>query len=195
MKSTYLRAGAAALACALALSGCGGSDGDKLLRVTVYGINKGDLVLQNNGANDLKITTPGQHYFDDMLETDESYNVTVKSVPANVEKCEVIRGTGRAVLHVSDVQVSCIIKSHDLRGTITGLGSAAGLVLVNGADRVPVEPGATTFAMSKVPEDAPYGITILTQPAGRTCTVVNGVGKMGSAAIDNVAVNCTATGG
>jgi hypothetical protein len=63
-------------------------------------------------------------------------------------------------------------------------------VLVNGTDRVVVPAGATTFAMAKVPQDGVYGIAILTQPAGQTCTIANGGGTMGATDINNVAISC-----
>jgi hypothetical protein len=99
------------------------------------------------------------------------------------------------------VLVNCITNSYELGGTITGLGNATGLVLVNGAARPEIAAGATTFNMTvlkadgtyisgKVDDGSPYGITVLTQPAGKTCSVQNGVGTMGAAAVTNVQVNC-----
>jgi hypothetical protein len=43
-----------------------------------------------------------------------------------------------------------------------------------------------------VGDGSPYGVTILAQPAGRSCTVVNGVGTMGNAAVKTVLVTCVA---
>jgi hypothetical protein len=55
-----------------------------------------------------------------------------------------------------------------------------------------VAAGATTQTMNPVFEDGPYGITILQQPAGQTCSVSNGTGTMGSTDENNnnVVVNC-----
>jgi len=189
MKSSYLRAGAA-LACTLALSACGGSDGDMLLQARVFGVTKPSLVLQNNGGSDLTLERSGSFYFDNLIPADDEYNVTVKSVPPNVEECIVHNGKGRAVFSVNTVEVECIIKTHALEGSITGLGNATGLVLVNGSDRREIPAGATSFAMAKVGEDAPYGITILQQPAGLACSVLGGIGTMGTDDIRTVQVNC-----
>jgi hypothetical protein len=196
MKSSYLRAGVA-LACALALSACGGGGGGGqfTLSGTVYGATKNGLILQNNGGSDLAIpasTAPQPFVFPDLLRVDAEYNVTVKanSIPPNAEKCEVSAGRGRASFSVSNVQVICTLKTHALGGTITGLGNAGGLVLVNGPERVDIAAGATTFDMLKVGEDSPYGITVLTNPVGLQCTVANGTGTMGTTNITNVAVSC-----
>lgn len=192
MKSSYLRAGAA-LACALALSACGGSDGDLVIGGEFAGVTKPGLVLQNNGGADLAIEPNsvgvGRFQFPELVETDASYNVTVKSQPSNAEKCTVFNGTGRAGYHIGNIFVNCTIRQHALGGTVTGL-TGNNLVLVNGADRVAVPAGATSFAMAKVNEDAPYGIIILTQPDNQTCTVANGTGTMGAKDVTNVAVTC-----
>jgi hypothetical protein len=41
-----------------------------------------------------------------------------------------------------------------------------------------------------VAQDAPYGVSILANPAGQSCTVANGVGTMGPADVNNVTVTC-----
>ncbi|MFC0254157.1 hypothetical protein [Massilia consociata] len=191
MKSSNLRAGVA-LACALALSGCGGSDGDMFLGGEFAGVTKPGLVLQNNGGSDLPITPTGngsgRFAFAELVETDSRYSVTVKSTPSNAEKCEVSNGTGKVAFDITNIYVYCTIKTHALTGTITGL--TGNLVLVNGSDRIPVAAGATTFAMSRVNEDAPYGVAILTQPDNQTCTVANGSGTMGTSDVSNVTVSC-----
>ncbi|KFC68010.1 hypothetical protein [Massilia sp. LC238] len=191
MKSSYLRAGAA-LACALALSACGGGDGDRVISGSFSGVTKPGLVLQNNGGSDLVINPTnggiGNFYFPDMVETDSDYNVTAKSFPSNAETCTVTNGKGKVAIDINTIYVECTIRQHELKGTVTGLTGT--LVLVNGSDRVTVAPGATSFTMAKVNEDAPYGIAILTQPDNQTCTVANGSGTVGQADITNVTVTC-----
>jgi hypothetical protein len=196
MKNSYLRAGIAALACAAALSACGGSSGSLLLGGRVTGVTKDGLVLQNNGGHDYAITAAsltssgGTFYFPDLISIDETYNVTVKAIPTNNESCNVVGGTGRSAFNVGSVQVVCTLKTHALTGTVVGLGNATGLELVNGQDRKPVAAGATTFAMDPVGEDVPFGVTVLTQPAGLNCSVAGGARTMGSADVTDVVVTC-----
>lgn len=196
MKSSNLRAGVA-LACMLALSACGGSDGRYMLAGSISGVTKPGLVLTNNGGSDYAVPVPAQgtgyggfRFPDLLLDSDDTYNVEVKSVPPNVEKCEVFNGRGRVAFDINTVSVVCTIKKHELKGTIGNL-KGSGLVLINGADRQEIAAGATAFTMAKVSEDAPYGVSILQQPAGQNCTVANGTGIMGSADVTNVAVTCT----
>ena len=200
-----LRAGLA-LACALSLTSCGGGDGEFYLSGVVYGINKGDLVLTNNGGSDKKITAAGTFYFDDLVDADSNYNIEVKSVPDNIASiadCKVTGGRGKATFNISSIVVSCTINTHELGGTVTGLaGANAPLVLVNGSDRVEIAPAALpagtapasvpqTFAFAKVAEDAKYGVVILSQPTDRRCEITNGNGTMAKANITNVQVTCT----
>lgn len=192
MKSSTLRSGAA-LACALALSACGGSDGDLYLGGSFAGVTKPGLVLTNNGGDDLVVnptsTGLGEFYFSKLVETDSSYNVKVKSIPSNALECKEYDNTGKVAFSINTVRIVCTIKQHELKGSVTGL-TGNNLVLVNGADKVAVAPGATAFSMAKINEDAPYGVAILTQPDNQTCTVANGTGVMGAADVSNVAVTC-----
>lgn len=194
MKSSYLRAGAA-LACAVALTACGGSDGQLVLGGQFAGVTKPGLVLTNNGGNDKAIDPPsngsgaGDWAFDNLISTDDRYNVQFKSKPSNVSDCRIENASGRAGYHVYTVYVTCDVRRHGLSGSISNLKGK--LELVNGSDKVTVEAGATSFKMADIPEDAPYGVTILTQPAGQTCSVSNGNGVVGPAPVTNVAITCT----
>lgn len=117
------------------------------------------------------------------------YAVTIQNQPTG-ENCAVSGGTGTmAESDVSDVTITCSAQAHGLGGSIVGLG-AAGLVLANGSDTLVVASGATTFLMPTVHYGVPYAVTVQTQPAGLTCSVVNGSGTMGAADVSNVAVTC-----
>ncbi|QNA90662.1 hypothetical protein G4G28_23020 [Massilia sp. Dwa41.01b] len=193
MIRSHLRAGFA-LACALSLSACGGSDGEIYLSGKVSGVTKPGLVLTNNGGSDLPITAGSASYRFPPVETDSNYNIEVKSQPENVEKktdCVVSNGIGRAVFNMSNIDVTCTIWRRALGGKIEGLGNRSGLVLVNGADRVAIPANATEFQMAAVSQDAPYGITVLPQAGAPQCTVENGSGIMPAAPVTTVVVRCT----
>ena len=76
-----------ALACALGLSACGGGSGDLPLAGTITGgVTKDGLVLQNNGGDDLAVPAGATSFqFAEPLSTDDEFNITVKSMPSNVE--------------------------------------------------------------------------------------------------------------
>lgn len=193
MKSSYLRA-SAALACAALLSACGGDDGQLLLGGTISGVTKTGMVLTNNGGSDYAIPVPSNgtgitnFLFPGLISSDDKYDVQVKSKPSNVEACTLFYNSGRAGFNVTNIEIYCTFKTQALTGTVSGLKGE--LVLINGSDRVTVPAGATTFAMAKVAQDAPYGVSILTNPANQSCTIANGVGTMGAADVNNVTVTC-----
>jgi hypothetical protein len=200
MKSMYLRF-CVAMACALGLAACGGNSGNLLLGGHVIGLTRDGLVVQNNGGTPFPVPANSIVYsFPDLIGNDQKYNVTIQSSPPSAV-CTVVNGTGTSGAYsVTSVDITCITKPYDLGGTVSGL-DASGLVLVNGSDRQEIPAGATSFTMTrknadgsyasgKVGDGSPYGVTVLTQPAGRSCTVNNGVGTMGAAAVMSIQVNC-----
>lgn len=202
MKSLYLRS-SIALACALGLAACGGGDENLQLGGTVSGLLKDGLTIQNNGGPELAIPAGANSFvFPQLISSDSGFNVTTKNLPASTT-CDIVNGSGKTGSYsVYSVEIRCLTKSYDLGGTVSGLDSD-GLVLINGSAQQIIPAGATTFKMTKydakdpkvvvggqVPDGQPYGITVLAQPAGRTCTVANGSGFMGSGPQTNVAVTC-----
>ena len=198
MKSSILRAGVVALACALGLSACGGGSGDLYLTGAVYNVTKDGLVLTNNGE-DLAVTTPYTSFqFNNRISTDDQFNITVKSVPSNVEKisdCIVTNGKARANYYtIAQIRVDCAIRQRKLTASIVNL-TTSGLVIINGADRKEVAAGTATVPMAPVNEYGAYGVTVLQQPAGQTCTVSGGgngkgAGTMGATEDTTVTVTC-----
>lgn len=70
--------------------------------------------------------------------------------------------------------------------------TASGLVLATaGQSDLAVPPGATAFAFAqKVPWGTAYAVTVKTQPAGQTCTVVNGTGTVANSDVNGIVVEC-----
>jgi len=101
-----------------------------------------------------------------------------------------------------EVFYNCSIKSFPLGGNVTGLTSG-NLTLINGSNggQITVAGSTTTSPLPftlpvPVQFGASYGVSVLTQPDGFTCTVANGTGEMKDAqeaagGVKDVAVNCT----
>lgn len=196
MKSSTLYAGAA-LACALGLSACGGGNGDLPLTVSIQGgVTKTGLTLVNKSNGDEVAVPAGavSVQFPKFLSTDDEFNIDTKTLPSNVEKCTFSNNKARAnyyTVYTSAPAVFCTIKTHPLTVTVKGL-TDAGLVLVNGSDRQTVTPNGgadVAVKMVDIPEDGPYGVTILSQPGTpatatapaqqtQTCTISGGSGTM-----------------
>ena len=74
---------------------------------TVTGLVGGSVLLQNNGGDDLAVTTNGDFTFAALLSDGSGYDVTVAEQPSG-QTCVVINGNGMvAGVDVVDVQVVC----------------------------------------------------------------------------------------
>lgn len=198
MKSSFLRP-VAALALALGLAACGGSE-SFVVKGTVDGQAYDGLVLTNNGV-DLPIAKGTPTFsFPGSLEYGETYNVLVKTNPPH-QTCEAnpnFNADTAGRMATINVPVRCVINAYTVGGKITGL-TTEGLVLTNGTTggTIAVVKDATVFVFAApVAFDQSYGVTILKQPTGQTCTITNGVGVMGDAKVENIQVTCnTSIGG
>jgi N-acetylneuraminic acid mutarotase len=81
--------------------------------------------------------------------------------------------------------------SYTVGGTVTGF-TGTGLVLQNnGGSNLTVSANATSFTFATpVASGGVYSVTVLSQPAGESCTVTNGDGTA-TANVANVSVTCT----
>jgi hypothetical protein len=196
MKSSILRAGVVAAACALGLSACGGGSGDLVLSGAVSGVTADGLVLQNNGGSDLVVPAGASSFqFPDRVSTDDQFKITVKNTPSNASGCTVINGSARAnYWSIAQISVSCTLKTHKLIVQIEGL-NGTGLEIVNGTDKKVVPAGATSIEMTDVFQGAAYGIAVLNNPTGLSCTVGGGdtgtgTGVVKETDVNNVVVTC-----
>jgi hypothetical protein len=97
-----------------------------------------------------------------------------------------------------DIRYVCAVNTYPLTGVVNGL-TGDGLVLANGSTASPVSVSAAkdsagvatgaavTFAMNSVPYGTTYGVTVLTQPTGQTCTVTGGKNGAGGGTMDDAA--------
>ncbi|MCE9501246.1 MAG: hypothetical protein K8R21_12235 [Leptospira sp.] len=96
---------------------------------TISGLISNGLVLQNNGADDQTIGYAGTAF--SFPTKTSSYNVTVKSSPI-LANCTATNGTGTATADVSNITISCTLKTLNIAGNVTtiagsGVGSADGI--------------------------------------------------------------------
>ncbi|MDB4980480.1 MAG: hypothetical protein JWM82_1232 [Myxococcales bacterium] len=161
---------------------------------TTSGLVGTGLVLQNDTAGDLSVTTNGVFAFAAPAHGGDAFAVTVKTQPSSpAQTCVVSQGAGTvAAGNVTTVSVDCTTNTYAVGGMVTGL-TGAGLVLQNSlGDNLSVTAaGAFTFA-KKVASGAAYAVTVLTQPSSpsQTCVVTAGSGTISTAAVTNVAVAC-----
>lgn len=198
MNSLYTRCGAALL-CASTLAACGGGDdGAFPLSGTINGLNREGLILSNKGKQLTVVyaNTPTSFTFPDTIATDAEFEVLVAQSPAG-QTCVPTNNKSKANYYTyNQTVINCTTEPFVLGGSISGL-TANGLVLVNGSATVSPVANATSFTFGKtVFNGLPYGVTVLSQPAGLTCTVLNGTSinkpesKMPMADVNDIVVNC-----
>lgn len=207
MKFSYVSAGAA-LALAAALAACGGK-AQFTVQGLVQNLNNSGLVLANGGST---VTVPAgatSFAFAQQIDYGTDYNITVQKNPDHMT-CSVTNGSGSAG-HTVTIQagVTCIQNSYTLGGQFTGLtadatgaartvtllnGTAGGGVTISSANATNTTTGTGDFAFgTAVADGQAYGVTIVTQPTGLTCTLANGAGVMRDATVSNLQLTCVPT--
>ena len=179
---------------ALLFGGCGvGSAKPATVGGTVTGMSGASSLVLVNDAKMLVVTADGTFHFDS--ETNAPYNITINTQPAG-QTCVVESGTGYIPTNgsnVTSVKISCSA-SVLVGGTVSGLASAATVVLQNsGADPITVAANGTFAFTVPTADAAGYAVTVKTQPANQTCTVSNASGTVSAtntANAKNVIVTC-----
>ncbi|HMN44939.1 MAG TPA: hypothetical protein PKE27_10215 [Povalibacter sp.] len=102
-----------------------------------------------------------------------------------------------AVERSATVTCTTTVSAHSIGGTVNGL-VGQGLILVQGAEQLAIQPGggAALFTFpTPVAQGAAYAVSVAQQPQYQICSVAAGSGTMATADIANVVVNCaTETG-
>ncbi len=212
MKFSLIRpAGALALALSLASCGGGGDDNDFSIKGVVEGLEYSGLVLTTNGqdlavAPPAKAEDPVEFTFPNRIGYGDEFNISIKTQPAhqtcipNQQFPRSVYGTGGELTQIN-ARFICEVNAYNIGGKIIGLTAAnTGLTLTNGSSGGSIVPTADAAGAPfeyimplKVEYGVTYGVTIVTQPVGRFCTVSNPTGTMGDAAVTNIDVTCVPT--
>ena len=163
----------------------------------VSGLGFGEsVVLLNNGVGATTVSANGPYFHNTAVADGAAYAITVQTPPAG-KVCTVTAlgsGTANGPNNVVSANVSCAAPlPYTIGGTVSGLTTGETVILKNnGADDKSVGAnGSFTFTTSILSGSA-YAVTVGTAPAGKTCTVSNGSGTVGSANVTNVTVACAA---
>jgi PKD repeat protein len=160
----------------------------------VSGLSGTGLVLENNGADALPITSIGAFTFATPVATGATYNVRVRTQPSDpAQTCTVRNGTGDiSGANVTNVTVTCSARTYTVGGTVSGL-TGTGLVLQNnGRDDLPIAANLPfTFATPLVDGGA-YSVTVATPPGtpSQVCGIYNASGTISGADVTSVKVIC-----
>ena len=153
---------------------------------TVVGLPSGQTVVLANGSEQLPVSG-ASFAFATPLAHGSSYAVSVATQPAG-HTCTVTQNTGTMTAPVNNVLVSCVANAYPLSGTVVGLAPGQTVVLANGSEQLPVSGASFAFA-TPLPHGSSYAVSVLTQPAGQTCTITQDTGTI-TAPVNNVLVSC-----
>jgi uncharacterized repeat protein (TIGR01451 family) len=162
---------------------------------SVSGLAGSGLVLSlNNGAQNLPISANGTFTFPTAIASGSTYAVTVGTQPSSpTQTCTVTNGSSSVgSANVTNVAVACTTSTYTVGGSASGI-DVPGLVLqLNGGSNLAVNAnGAFTFT-TPIASGSTYTVTMLSQPAGRSCTLTNASGTVTAADVTNVSVACIA---
>jgi hypothetical protein len=200
-----------ALLLAASLASCGGGDKETYpITGAVSGLVYGPLTLtaagqtldiQPSTANTATTINAVTYTFPKALGYGDVFLVALGANPPN-QNCTVGQSTADSAGHtaVINVGVVCNINQWSVTGTVKGL-TTEGLTLINGSTSgtitvtvaglaVTDAAGTASFAFTGIPYNTTYGVSILTQPTGQTCTLANGTGTLGNADYTGVTVTC-----
>jgi hypothetical protein len=150
------------------------------------------VVLEDNGADALSLTTNGSFRFVTPIAFNGTYAVTVGTEPAKAI-CTVQHGTGAGVTaNVTSIAVMCSPSTFTLTGTLNGLASGTQVTLKNNAaDPLTLSADGTFTFSTPVAQFGAYNVTVGTPSAEQTCSVINGQGTQVMANVANITVTCS----
>ena len=151
----------------------------------------GTVVLEDNGGDDVTVSSNGSFAFAMPVASGHPYAVTVLTQPLSPisQTCTVTSGAGTIAGAPITAPIDCVTNSYKLQAAVSGL-TQPGLTLANGTDSVSVTTSGTVTVSAAVLSGAGYTVSIAAQPSTQTCALVSPSGTVG-ATDATVAVNCT----
>jgi hypothetical protein len=152
------------------------------------------VTLQNNGHDDVTLTSNASFAFPTELAPGTAYAVTVKAQPLG-QTCTVDSGSGTIDAQgtsVANVAVNCIATS-SIGGGVRGLNAGETVSIISGG--VITQLGANgPFALPGTSaKGTQYAVSVFTQPATGVCTVINGSGTVAENVMGLIGIQCAST--
>ncbi len=172
------------------------SDATFTIGGNVTGLVGGGLVLQNNDGDDVHIDANGAFAFPTALRSGSAYAVGVETRPSQPSQTCTVTGAAGTVStsNVTNVMVSCVTDTVELRGSLSGLAAGGTVALQNnGADELVLTADGSFAFATPIAIGQSYAVTVEAHPTSprQHCTVINGGGTAGDADVTDVYVSCT----
>ena len=160
---------------------------------TISGLGNNTGLTLTNGSDTLAVVAGSTGFtMPTAVAFGSPYSVAVLTSPAGLTCTPSNASATMPAGNVASVVITCSDRSYTVGGTISGPASS-GMMLANGSDTLAVMPGASSFTMpTAVAYTSTYAVSVQTQPTGLTCSLSNATGTMGSAAVTNIAITCSA---
>ena len=169
--------------------------GEATVGGTVSGLPTGaNVVLQNNGTDNLTVSANGSFTFSKSVEGEKTYAVTVLTQPAGAN-CTVANGSGTIDAdgtNVTNVAVTCVANA-SLTGTVSGLLPGTAVTLSNAGVLLPVAVNGAFAFDGVMAAGTAYNVTVAPNgsPAGQTCSITGGSGTIVTGTPTAVVVTCS----
>ena len=162
--------------------------------ITVNGLSGSGLVLQNNGGDDLPVSTDGSFTFTTPINDGSTYNVSVLTQPSTPNQaCTITNASGvMDGAKVTNITLDCVTDAHTLGGTVSGLVGTGLVIQNNNADDLTINASGSFTLSQPYQDNSTYEITILTQPSSpnQTCSVTNGSGTISGEHVNDISIAC-----
>jgi len=150
----------------------------------------GTVVLQNNLGDNLSIAANGAFTFATGVANTAPYSVTIFTQPSG-QTCTPSVNTGTiAAANITTVTISCSNNFYTVGGSISGLIGTVVLQNNLGDNLSRAANGAFTFTTGMM-NGSTYSGTVLTQPAGQTCSPSTNTGTVSVGNVTTISITCT----
>ena len=158
---------------------------------TVSGLVGGELILSNNGEDEVSVTANGGFTFETGLVSGSTFQVEVAAQPAG-QMCTVSGGTGLVGdADITTVSVNCGAVFYSVGGTISGLAGGTAILQNNGGDDLSLTADGSFAFAAALPNGSGYDVSVIVQPVGRLCTIERGNGTVDGADVSDVMITCS----
>lgn len=169
------------------------STADFAIGGTVQNLEGRDLVLRNNGGDELTIDASGTFVFDTALPNGARYDVTIARQPRDPQQtCAVSNGSGFVGNgNVTNIVIECTTRDFSVGGSVSRLRGLGGLVIQNnGADDLEIAADGPYTFPTRLPSGEQYNVSIRRQPLLDRCEVRHGSGTIRDKDIRDVEIRC-----
>jgi hypothetical protein len=134
--------------------------------VTVSGLNGDQVVLQNNGTDELIFDSNGTQAFTAQVANYADYLITVFAQPTNPnQSCTISNSSGTVDGdNITNVLVDCV-NQYNVAVYVSGLANGVTLSLLNNAESIDVTSIGRTNFPTALNEGSAYAVSINTQPS------------------------------